>query len=107
MKQTGTLGGEELSISRDYVNEGYVIANADAAHIEELKNDVKYAFDEFNKINLNQDVKLEYAHHVIGHDKSNELRLFMMQMINKNNYFHRKYYNASKKLLRIIFAVMN
>ena len=92
-------GEEELSISRDYVNEGYVIANADAAHIEELKNDVKYAFDEFNKINLNQDVKLEYAHHVIGHDKSNELRLFMMQMINKNNYFHRKYYNASKKLV--------
>ena len=44
-------------------------------------------------------MKLENAHQVIDSDRSNELRLFIMQRLNKDTTFHRKYYKASKEII--------
>ena len=90
---------DELSRSRIYVSEGYLIADANISYIEDLKADVENAFNEFNEINLKENVKLENAHQVIDSDRSNELRLFIMQRLNKDTTFHRKYYKASKEII--------
>ena len=65
---------DELSRSRIYVSEGYLIADANISYIEDLKADIENAFNEFNKINLKENVKLENAHQVIDSDRSNELQ---------------------------------
>ena len=92
-------GKQELGVSSSYVSNGYVIADANLGYLASLKTDIENAFNEFNEINYNCKVKLEDAHQVIDHTKSNDLRLFIMQKLFQGTSFHRNYYNASKEII--------
>jgi len=92
-------GKKELNRSSIYVREGYLIADADLDYLHPLKMDIEYAFNKFIDIHSKSKVKLEDAHQIIDHSESNDLRLYIMQILNKNTTFHQNYYNASKEII--------
>lgn len=90
---------QELQMSSDYEEKGYIIENADYEHLELLKEGIENAFLEFNNAQNHSFAKLENAHHVVSHEESNDLRLFIMQRMNQSTSFHKHYYYAAKNII--------
>ncbi|QNI95443.1 hypothetical protein SynA15127_02379 [Synechococcus sp. A15-127] len=90
---------QELIASQEYNKEGYIIEKADFQHLELIKNAVQKAYCDFCNINEKEVQDLENAHLSISHDKSNDLRLHIMQAIYQNTGFHKNYYYAAKNII--------
>ena len=74
---------QELVVSHEYNNEGYIIEKADFQHLGLIKNDIEKAYFEFASISGEKCKNLENAHLSIPHEDSNDLRLYIMQKIYK------------------------
>ena len=71
--------GQELIVSNEYNNEGYVIEKADFRYLELIKKDIEKEYFEFSGINSEKHKGLENAHLSISKEDSNDLRLHIMQ----------------------------
>lgn len=93
---------EDLKISLQYEKDGYVIEDANYKHLESMKDKINDAFAEFAKSEGKKMIKLERAHEIISHDLSNNLRLYIMQALSKDNSFNKSYYYAASKIIHIL-----
>ena len=97
---------EELSMSIKYATEGYIIENADVKYLDMMRQEIINSFMRYTDFHSKTKTSLEDAHHVVLHDESNRLRLFIMQSLFKGTAFHSNYYNAAN-ILFIVYAEMN
>lgn len=90
---------QELVASHEYNKEGYIIEKADFQYLELIRNDIERAYFEFFSVTGKKVQDLQNAHLSISHEKSNDLRLHIMQNIYQNTSFHRNYYYAAKNII--------
>ena len=90
---------EELSMSIKYATEGYIIENADVKYLDMMRQEIINSFMRYTDFHSKTKTSLEDAHHVVLHDESNRLRLFIMQSLFKGTAFHSNYYNAAKYII--------
>ena len=93
---------QELTTSHAYNREGYIKEKADFHYLELVKCAVEKKFDEYASITGKEVQKLENAHLSISHEKSNDLRLYIMKNLYQNTSFHRNYYNTAKNIIHLL-----
>ena len=93
---------EDIQLSQKYEKDGYVIEDANYKHLESMKQEIEDSLLEFTQNLGENEVALENAHKIIGHDKSNELRLHIMQALSKSTSFNKSYYYAARKIIHTL-----
>ena len=90
---------QELIISEKYNKEGFIVDAANFEYLELIKGDIQKEYCNFTGLNSERYKELEKAHLSISHEDSNDLRLHIMNKINRDTKFHKNYYNTSKKII--------
>ena len=89
----------ELSMSHTYETDGFVVETSDRPYLDSLKNDLEYAYLQYTKAFSKKYTSLVEVHHTVDHSESNDLRLYIMQILYQGTSFHRNYYNAAKRII--------
>ena len=85
--------GQELAISQEYNNEGYIIEDANLVYLESIKDSIEKAFFTYIDVKGRAIRSLESAHHSVKHHESNDLRLHIMNTVFRDISFLKDYYN--------------
>lgn len=89
----------ELLLGNKYKKDGYIIESGNMEYLGILKKIIEDIFEEFLQKRKKSTVSLENAHQVIGHEESNDLRLYIIEKFSKDTEFNKNYYKSAREII--------
>ena len=88
----------EYAKSIIFEEKGYIIEKGSENHVGIIKEQMLDILRQYKNMN-DISISLENVHKYLSNNSSNDLRLYMMGIINKDNSIHREYFKAANKLI--------